>query len=93
MKNYNSLTKEDLTYTLLGSEKTHLEDNYMKYLNIITNNEMKAKINNIRMVKARLNNLSNEEKKLLEMSCIKKKIHNDLQKERKRKRFHILSDY
>ena len=59
IKNYNSLTKEDLIYTLLSSEKTHLEDNYMKYLNIIRNNEIK--INNTRMVKARLNNLSNEE--------------------------------
>ena len=63
IKNYNSLTKEDLIYTLLRSEKTHLEDNYMKYLNIIRNNEIK--INNTRMVKARLNNLSNEEKKII----------------------------
>ena len=49
----------------MRSEKTHLEDNYMKYLNINTNNEIKEKMNDIRMVKARLNNLSNEEKKII----------------------------
>ena len=50
---------------MLRSEKTHLEDNYIKYLNIITNNEIKAKINNIRTVKATLNNLRNEERKII----------------------------
>ena len=37
----------------------------MEYLNVNTNNEIKAKINDIRMIKARLNNLSNEEKKII----------------------------
>ena len=91
IKNYNSLTKEDLIYTLLRSEKTHLEDNYMKYLNIITNNEIKAKINNIRMVKARLNNLRNEEKKIIRDEL--HKIENTQQFTKKKERENACISY
>ena len=78
---------------MLRSEKTHLEDNYIKYLNIITNNEIKAKINNIRTVKATLNNLRNEEKKIIRDELHKIENTQRFTKKRKRKRLHILSDY
>ena len=43
------MSKEDLIYTLLRSEKIILEDNYMKYINNNTDNELHARINSIRI--------------------------------------------
>ena len=59
IKNYDNLSKEDLDYTLLGSEKNFLEDNYIKYTsnNINDDDEIRAKINKIRIVLARLGNI------------------------------------
>ena len=59
IKNYDNLSKEDLDYTLLGSEKFFLEDNYIKYTsnNINDDDEIRAKINKIRIVLARLGNI------------------------------------
>ena len=57
IKNLGDLSKEDLIYTLLRSEKNYLEDNYMKYINNNTDDEIKAKINKIRLALARLGNI------------------------------------
>ena len=59
IKIYDNLSKEDLDYTLLGSEKFFLEDNYIKYTsnNINDDDEIRAKINKIRIVLARLGNI------------------------------------
>ena len=56
IKNYDKLSKEDLIYTLLISESNPIESNYEKYITNNTNNEIKAKINNIRIILARLGN-------------------------------------
>ena len=59
IKIYDNLSKEDLDYTLLGSEKNFLEDNYIKYTsnNVNDDDEIRAKINKIRIVLARLGNI------------------------------------
>ena len=54
IKNYDGLSREDLIYTLLRSESNLVESNYMKYINNVTDNEIKAKINNIRLTLAGL---------------------------------------
>ena len=51
------LSKEDLRYTLLRSESDLVESNYEKYINNNTNDEIKSKINNIRIILARLGNI------------------------------------
>ena len=56
IKNYDKLWKEDLIYTLLISESNPIESNYEKYITNNTNNEIKARINNIRIILARLGN-------------------------------------
>ena len=50
IKNYDNLTKEDLIFSLLKSESNPIERNYMKYLNNGTNDEIKSKINDIRLI-------------------------------------------
>ena len=57
IKNYDDLLKEDLMYTILRSEKSLLEDNYTKYISINTDDKIKAKTNNIRLILARLGNI------------------------------------
>ena len=57
IKNYGDLSKEDLIYTLLRSEKNYLEDNYMKYINNDTDDKIKTKINNIRLTLPTLGNI------------------------------------
>ena len=57
IKNYDDLLKDDLMYTILRSEKNLLEDNYTKYININTDDKIKAKTNNIRLILARLGNI------------------------------------
>ena len=60
------MSKEDLIYTLLRSEKIILEDNYMKYINNNTDNELHARINSIRIAATKLGNiLINEERKII----------------------------
>ena len=56
IKNYDKLSKEDLIYTLLISESNPIESNYEKYITNNINNEIKAKINNIRIILTRLGN-------------------------------------
>ena len=57
IKNYDNLTKEDLIFSILKSESNPIERNYMKYLNNGTNDEIKSKINDIRLILSRLGNI------------------------------------
>ena len=43
IKNYDKLSREDLVYTLLKSEKNLLEGNYIKYINNNIDDEIKTK--------------------------------------------------
>ena len=92
IKNHN-LTKEDLIFSLLKSESNPAERNYIKYFNNNTNDEIKSKINYIRIILSRLGNIvtENERKKIKkELYEIEKKdnlsdnekekIYNDLVK-------------
>ena len=66
IKNYDNLTKEDLIISLLKSESNPAERNYMKYFNNSTNDEIKSKINDIRLILSRLGNIvtKNDRKKI-----------------------------
>ena len=66
IKNRNNLTKEDLIISLLKSESNPAERNYMKYFNNSTNDEIKSKINDIRLILSRLGNIvtKNDRKKI-----------------------------
>ena len=71
IKNSNNLTKEDLIISLLKSESSPVERNYMKYFNNSTNDDTyddktKGKINDIRMTLSRLGNIliKNDKKKI-----------------------------
>ena len=57
IKNRNNLAKEDLNISLLKSESNPAERNYMKYFNNSTNDEIKSKINDIRLILSRLGNI------------------------------------
>ena len=57
IKNYDNLTKEDLIFSLLKSEGNPAERNYMRYFNNSTNDEIKNKINDIRIILSRLGNI------------------------------------
>ena len=66
IKNSDNLTKEDLIISLLKSESNPAERNYMKYFNNSTNDEIKSKINDIRLILSRLGNIvtKNDRKKI-----------------------------
>ena len=66
IKNYDDLTKEDLIFNLLKSESNPAECNYIKYFNNNNNDEIKSKINYIRIILSRLGNIitKNERKKI-----------------------------
>ena len=66
IKYYDNLTKEDLIFSLLKSESNRNEPNYMKYFNNSTNDEIKSKINDIRLILTRLGNIitKNDRKKI-----------------------------
>ena len=57
IKNYDNLSREDLIYTILRSESNPVESNYTKYINNNTDDRIKAKINNIRIILSRLGNI------------------------------------
>ena len=56
IKNYNGMSKDELYYTLIRSEKSLQEDSYLKYLKISTNNDLDERINHIRLLTAKLDN-------------------------------------
>ena len=66
IKDYDNLTRKDLIFSLLKSESNLAERNYMKYFNNSTNDEIKSKINDIRLILSRLGNIvtKNDRKKL-----------------------------
>ena len=86
IKNIDHMSKEDLIYTLLRSEKNISEDNYMKYINSNTDNEFHARINNVRLVASKLGNiLTKEERNIIRKELCKlenKKRFTKTQKER-----------
>ena len=51
------MSKEDLIYTLLRSEKNLYEDNYDKCISNNATNELRSKINIIRILLARLGDI------------------------------------
>ena len=57
IKNYDKLSAEDLIYTLLRLESDLMESNYEKYITNNTNDEIKSKINYIRILLSRLGNI------------------------------------
>ena len=61
IKNFNGLTKENLIYTLLRSQKSLYENNYFNYIRNDTDDRIKAKVNNIRIELARLENIITKE--------------------------------
>ena len=56
--NYDDLLKEDLIYILVRSEKSVYEDNYEKYISNNTTEELRSRINIIRMPLARLGDIT-----------------------------------
>ena len=61
IKNYNTLSKENLMYALLRSQNPN-EDNYIKHITNDINiteldNEIRAKINDIKVIGMRLDNV------------------------------------
>ena len=54
---YGTLSREELIYTLLGSEKAPHENNYMKYIQSNTNEKVKDKVNFIRIQLIKLSNI------------------------------------
>ena len=56
IKNYDNLTKEDLIFSLLKSESNPAKSNYVEYFNNNTNDEIKSKINDIKLILSRLGN-------------------------------------
>ena len=71
IKNYNDLSKEDRIYTLLRSEKSLYEDNYEKYITNNTTDELRSRINIIRMLLARLGDIITKK----DRDKIRKKLH------------------
>ena len=61
IKNFNGLTKENLIYTLLRSQKSLYENNYFNYIRNDTDDRIRAKVDNIRIELARLENIITKE--------------------------------
>ena len=91
IKTSDNLAKEDLIISLLKSESSRAERNYMKHFNNITNDDTyddktKGKRNDIRMILSRLGNIVTKndrkeiKKELYEME--KKKNLSDKEKEK-----------
>lgn len=78
IKNYNNLTKEDLIYTLLRSQKSPRENNYLRYITSNINNKVKAKINDIRIELAELGKAINK----IDKENIRKEL-NEIEKKTK----------
>ena len=71
IKNCDNLTKEDLISSLLKSESNPAERNYMKYFNNSFNDEIKSKINDVRLILSRLKNIVTRS----DRKKIKKELH------------------
>ena len=62
IKNFRELTKDDLIYRLLRSEKVLQENNYLKYINNTTNSDLRDRINHARMVTAKFDFIDKQRK-------------------------------
>lgn len=78
IKNYNNLTTEDLIYTLLRSQKSPRENNYLRYITSKINNKVKAKIHGIRIEPAELGKAINK----IDKENIRKEL-NEIEKKTK----------
>ena len=77
IKKYDNLTN-DLIFSILKSESSPGEHNYIKYFNNSTNDEIKRRINNITIILARLGNLVTKN----ERNKIRKYLH-EIEKKQK----------
>ena len=67
INNYSDMSREELIYTLLRSEKAPEEDNYLNYLSNSTNSNLKRRINDARILTAKLGNvLTNKQRKTIQ---------------------------
>ena len=94
IKNIHKLTKEDLVLTLLKSESSALERNYMKQFNNYTDDDdndtydgkIRGKISDINMILSRLGNtITNNDRKKIKKEIYeieKKKNHSNKKKEK-----------
>ena len=94
IKNIHKLTKEDLVLTLLKSESSALERNYMKQFNNNTDDDdndtydgkIRGKISDINMILSRLGNtITNNDRKKIKKEIYeieKKKNHSNKKKEK-----------
>ena len=85
IKKNDKLSREDLVYTLLRSQRDLTASNFEKYITNDTNDEIKGKINNIIITLSRLGNIviKNERKKIKkDLYEIEKKRLTKTQKER-----------
>ena len=74
IKIYDNLSKEDLIFSLLKSESNLVERNYMEYFNNSVKDEIKSKINDIRLILSRLGNIvTKNDKKKFKKSFMKYK--------------------
>ena len=56
IKNYDGITKDELYYTFIRSEKAPQEESYLKYSKISTNNDIDSRINHIKVLTSKLSN-------------------------------------
>ena len=89
IKNYDNLTKEDLIFSLLKSESNPAERNYIKYFNN-TNDEIKNKINYIRIILRSGNIITKKERKKIKKSFMKWKKKDNLSDNEKEKIYNDL---
>ena len=73
IKNFDKLSREDLMYMLLRSESDLVESSYEKYISSNTNDEIKSKINNIKIIIARLGNTITKDVRKNDLHEIEKK--------------------
>ena len=56
IKNYGVMSKNKLYYTLVKSDKSPLEDSYLKHSKVTTDSDIGARINHIRLLTTKLDN-------------------------------------
>ena len=65
-KSYSNMTREQLIYTLLRSEKASQEDNYLTHLESTATSDLKKRIKHVRVLSTKLSNiLTNKERKTI----------------------------
>ena len=95
IKNRDKLKKEGLIISLLKSESSNVERNYMKHVNNNTNDDtydgkIRGKISDIRMMLSKLGNtITNNDRKKIKRKLYKQKTMKTIQI-RKKKRFMMI---